>query len=408
MKKIYTINKYIQDFFALRTIIRLISYGCYSRTDFTKFNISGRSYDDAIRRLKFCLTEDTLAPNRHNRALHLSFSINTYQKPFNFLINTFKIKTMKPQIMTAYLLILQIFNFIQKPLNISDFFDNLLSLCPDFADNRDEQFFRRRLKELVALGYIIEIKQQQQFFYQLSANPLDKLDKKDLVELFYAINFAANTALMSTPAYYLMETIQYHLQQKYNFKISPLTIHQFKNNVLTRMLDDLIIIEIINALKNKQHLLIKEAHKEYAAKPLKIITEYTYNRQYLLAQVGKVLKKIRLDKIISLSAISATDVSPIKNSPEKLQTLTMQLHSPTSLQSILENRAKNELPIFTLNILSPEIINIELQHQDILSLVPTLRTFFPYLKIIKDSTNKIAPRLKEDLSEVISNYGTIS
>ena len=409
MKTSNALNKYIQDFFTLRTIIRLISYGCYSRSDFENFNISGRSYDDAIRRLKFCLAEDKLSPNRHHRALHLSFSINSYQKPFNFLINTFKIKTMKPQIMTSYLLLLQIFSAIKIPLSISEVFDTIFNSCPDFADSLDEQFLRRRLKEMVALGYLTEIKEQQQYLYQLTVNPLDVLDKNQLTELFYAINFAANTALMSTPAYYLMETISQHLEQKYNFKLTPFSIHQFKNNVLTRMLDDLIIIEIIKALKTNKHLLITEFNKQdYPAKPLKIITEYTYNRQYLLAQVGKVLKKIRLDKIIGLSLISPNDSFESKPPKKKLQTLTLKLTADSNSQQFLESRAKNELPIISWENCTSTSFIVKLQHQDLLSLVPTLRTFFPYLTIIEDSTKSIKKRLQQDLMEALKNYETIS
>ena len=93
---------------------------------------------------------------------------------------------------------------------------------------------------------------------------------------------------------------------------------------------------------------------------------------------------------------------------KKLQTLTLKLTADSNSQQFLESRAKNELPIISWEICTSTSFIVKLQHQDLLSLVPTLRTFFPYLKIIEDSTNSIKERLKQDLMEALKNYETIS
>ena len=411
--KPYKLKKYIKSYASLRGILRLLSYGCYTRNDFQLFGISGRKYDDDTRRIRAFLSEDNLNKCITDRKVRLTFNTDCYHNSMNFLINSFQIKTISADFCQCTLESLQLFHTPKKAYSFTEFINEMLYI------DKDESFFRRFLDELLNSGYLIRFPRKNTFFYTLSPDYFNNLTIDELKQLFYAVAFASNTALLSVPGYYLLDTIKEYLLYQHHEIFLPHDIYQFKNNVLTRMIDDDIINNILTCIKEQQDLLITTHDfsiipqnttklKTFLAKPLKIETEYTYNRQYLIAQTPtNELRRIRIDKIDQVTIMKPT----IKRKPFprlKLQVIQLQFKCPTQEQPLLRKYLKQSLPSTTSYESISDGFIVTIKHHDPLALVPLIRTFHPYAKIIKSPNDKLLTRVKNDITEVLKNYGVIS
>ena len=359
-----------------------------------------------------------ISQNRQKRSICYTFNNDFYQNSFNFFIHAMHIKTLPAKSINISFLALQLINQSKKPLSIADMIKqiSLLNLESDELINIDSNTFRRSLDKLVKAGYIESNKINLQHRFQPAQNPLTNLTAEELKELFFAVAFAANTSLLSVPGYYLLETIQTILLQNHHQDFSPHNIYQFKHNLLTRMLDDIIIYPLLKNFSNSE-FKIETKLRAFSIRPIKIISEYMYNRQHLLAQTKKNHITLRIDQILDLQSIgkkaeqnedsfSIQYQTPSKKIKEK--PIILHFHADKILHNSLLARIKNELPPATINAITEQGFNITIHHINPQDLIPQLRTFYPYVEVKSLENTTLRNKVKEDLEEVLRNYGIIS
>ena len=233
---------------------------------------SQRDYNNKIRRVRNFIDDEFLKHDNINKIKYNRFYVENYTKAHNFLYDSYLIKNVDASAVKAYSIILQILNQYgeAKGSEVLDeavefIFDNDIITEDQKADLN--QFIGRLKDKMASLG-IIEKRKEGKFTF-LSI-------KEDIFEDFSE-----------------EEIIHY----KYDFE----STFSFKQNFLSRILDDEVINIICESIKENKTVKFIYKGKNIEVIPKKIISEYTYGRQYLLAKDLKYKNdsKYRIDKISS-------------------------------------------------------------------------------------------------------------
>lgn len=414
-------NKYSKTYNNLRQFLRLLSYGCYHRNIFKKFNINPRSYDDDLRQLRFFLPPKHLQETHHQKKSHFTFAGDAYHGSNNYLIHSFKIKSLLPSYCLYTITLLQTIYASAVPLSLNDLCEKIEYALTKYGGNDDADVtnaLRRRLKELVELGLVSKQKSPSnslECLYGKIQNPLSGLRAENAIALQMAIHFYKNIALLSVPGYDLEHT----LCKMYKLPTTLSNNYQFKNNNYVRILDEEILFTIVSALKQQQLLVIHMNPYEITPStdklvlPIALQTDYHYNRQYLIAESypnPDNLKHsntimIRIDAIREALPQKTTKISPPASPPAPCQIIELRCtYSSADERSYL-------LHAFHERCLQTEItqngagfFHCNILIQDPRKLLPWIRTLHSHIEILPSPTHHLRERIKKDLKEALKNY----
>ena len=419
-------NHYIKHYNTkMIRFLHCISEGCYHRQLFQKFEINARTYDDYLHRLHFCLPEHHLTRTRNGHKTMTHFVGNLYHGPDNYLLHTFYLKAITINRCFHAISILQLMaESPSEQLSINDFakaisdclldakynadLGHSLAFDPDSAEDYMKSI-RQTLDELCRQGLVKKIRQNSAYRYQLAENPLQDLSPDEARQLYLAITFYKNVALLSAPGSWLADT----LQQLFPDCVPDMPACQFKNNVPIRMLTEPRIYDLLNHL-NRQHLLRQENTR--ISLPLYFETDYTYNQQYLVVNNGKALERWRLDNQKEITCPKASPQKPISpqppTAPDKKGLLQLRFFPKSaSHQRNLCQMLRKRQPDVTIQE-RPDGIGFDASFliNDWLNYLPWLRSLHPYVEILDSpdkNIQKLRQRMKKDIEEVLNNYAGI-
>ena len=415
-------KKYSKSYENIRRFLRQISYGCYHRDCFPRLGTKVRSYDEALRRLRFFMPSAHLQETRQQRYTYVTFCGDAYHGCDNYLVHSFQTKSLLPAYCLYTLSILQLLYASDTPLTMDEIIvqvNDALTIYDtvdqikqrnnktDITEGYNDNSIRRRTKELIQDGWLAEQTSGRIIRYKKVVNPLKNLPVDDALELYYAVNFYKNTSLLNTPGHYLSDT----LQKLYAFELPVLTCYQFKSNNFVRILDEETISTILQCMKT-QHTLSythgamskKDALKQRI--PLQLETEYTYNRHYLIVAHEKKLQRLRIDHMENVSIDSSMTI-PAKKIPHTEKDHSIHIRFtfalPTDRTHILR-KIQNRYPSATITYLSETSMECNFSVMDPRKLLPWLRTFHPYAEILPSPTHHLRERMISDIREALKNY----
>ena len=113
-------NKFNRSHKDLRKFLRLVSYGCYNRMQFSKYGITPRTYDDFLRQLRFFIPPINIQIHRYEKFSYSTFSGDFKSTSENYLYRAFLLKTILPEYLLYNVTILQILEQAQKPMTLSE------------------------------------------------------------------------------------------------------------------------------------------------------------------------------------------------------------------------------------------------------------------------------------------------
>ena len=397
-------NKHIKDYDKLRPFIRLISYGCYHRSQFPRFK--ARNYDENLRILRFCLPEEHLAETRLQKNLHVHFLGDTYHGTDNYLARSFAIKSISLDNFLYYITILQTlaaspgaaYSFNTLTNTISEKFQAAFPKEYELEPTK----LRRRLTELCDTGLIQKTQNSKSYSYAIAGSPLLSLNTDEMLTLRSAIAFYKNVALLSIPGTYLEQTLSSILPAANPHS----NYYQFKNNNFVRILDEVIVQQLLAAIHEKKLVKLHRNGKCYTVFPLSILTDYQYNRQYLSAAERNHRHLFRIDNI-DTSRIAETAEPPLEetiDSPSPI--IEIKLKTDTRLEcTMLLSRIRERLhDAVIIETLSETECLGKIPCKDPLKLLPWLRTFHPFLEILPSQQHNLRSRMKKDIEEALTNY----
>ena len=402
-----------KNFDNMRTVLRnMYLYSFRSRADFADLNIEGRTYDDLLRRIKYCIDQNFIKCSNHGKTKIYHFQADLYQNSYNFLINTFYNLGIQKKAW-YYILILQLLSKKSTSLTRNEIIDSLVDLERDLGVEINEHRVYNYLTDLKKSGIVIEKKVKKTSHYSLAEDIFSDFTLSELQELYNAVIFYTNLSLTSIPGHYLLTTLEEYAYLKFNTELAKPNFYQFRSNSFIRLIDDSIITKIGEAIKTHANINITycpSAKKDlnFILNPKKIITEYPYNKQYVTAGTQKF--KIEL----------ITDVKPTKQrahiyrqgkEKEPSQQLELLFTFKSDDNNIevqhLRNRLIKETAWMKIEYIDDEHILYTARVHDALKFLPWIRTYAKYVSLTPKNEKILLQRWQEDRNELRRNYGLI-
>ena len=404
-----TINKFNQKHDSLRRFLRLISYGCYHRKLFARHGIRERTYDDELRQMRFFISPENIRISHHSGRTYITFQGTSYTGTENYLANSFFLKSLLPDACLHYILLLQTIAQAGKALSLPEILqkteDCLMKHDPDLiSGNKDlSQLLRRRAKELSEVGLLVPEGKGKQLRYGAAPRVLDGLGADETFRLLLALQFYRNTALITMPGYLLTA----NLKEGFSSPPDVPRLFQFKNNSFSRILDDDMLLVILQAIKDGQHLRIERDNKPViTVAPIAIHTDFHYNRRYLIAmkQVpGKHAEPVslRVDNIRTATPVNGT---PFLSPPSAVK--PREIHLKVTFSDAKE-RSRYEVILYQkdMRILAEEPLSFycAIPAQDPLQLYPWLWSLQPWAEILPGADG-LRERMKQDIRKALLQY----
>lgn len=425
----------------IRKTIRLISlYGCYCRDDFEKIlnvnsnnnsiRLSGRKYDDEFRRIRYVVSEKFINENFKNNNKYVSLKYDMIENSKNYLFNFYELKSPKNTI-KYFLVIQQILNSTNDSLSINDILDNF---SEKFLYDVSESTLKRMIKYLVDQGLLVKVDKKNR--YKISTDFFEDFTVDEIIDIFYAVQFYSNIGLISVPGYYVKNIIKRYLKYNRGFHFEEKELFIFRHLAFHKILEDEIICEIINCIKqhySKKFIYEKKYGKESQIEiiPLNIITEYYYGRQYVFGIncFDKKVNLYRLDKIYECSKENKSDVKVYDQNEVYIEKNYYDKYFKNSWCTSLKGDELINVEIdflfdeikesYILERLKREgkwgdIIKIEQNHylykiqvSDPIELKPWIRSFAGFVKVRSSNKHDLDEGIQKEWRESLEKYGVI-
>lgn len=396
-------DRYCSSYEKLRRFLRPISYGCYARPHMQEhFSISPRTYDTQLHRLRFFLPPDYLLEHTHQKMRHISLSGDVYQGGYNYLITSYRIKSLLPSWCLLAMAILRLLHG-SVALSTGCIFQKLQLMGIDTCSQipLDKVTIHRALKDLTAQGLISAMPKGREIYYEEPPDPFYTLTDEEIKELLSAIAFYKNTALISVPGYDLENTLRHN----HPVRVSCDERYQFKGSSFLRIIEDETIAAILQCIQAKRCISCSYGKKLCTLQPLRIETDYTYNRQYLIARDHHGISRLRIDRITNLSATPKIAIPVTPPTPSPNTTIILQVFPDSACcHAYLRHSILTRFPDTHVEKTNGLDFQCILRVNDPLRLLPWLRTLHPYVRISPSPEHNLHIRMKNDLKEALKNY----
>lgn len=396
IKNFSKIRSYMRDFYV---------YGFKSREEFTQK--SSRSYDDERRRVASWLDE-YMQFHQDKEGKQVFLSIDSRQIVHNPFYQAWKAKSFTPGDITLHFYLMVILSQ-QSRLSLSEIMDELDEILQQFPNSRlfDESTVRKKLKEYVAEGLVLQQKQGRKMYYTLA--PIDSLPQTDFLDFFAEV----------APCGVIGSTI-----------LDKLPSHQspfrFKHHYLTSALDSEILYQFLQAISQQREVEIQRVSREHteAIIPLKILVSVQNGRQYLMAYSKKYehLISLRLDLVESVSLkeecpqfeeylvffqqakkkIWGVSFGKLRQTTTETVTFTIRFEK---YEAHIYQRLLREKRLGTVELLDSCTARFSAEVYDSAELLPWIRTFICRITAISFSNPEVAQRFQQDLKQMYQLYG---
>ena len=269
----------VQEFNPLRLFLhRYFMYSISAGYTCKKLGISETSFKN-LRTIihSFIDRERQRAESRNSsRQLFETIITDPNQFPRNLLVNAYFLHSFDQEDIKLYFRLMRLWQ------------GKNIWLSEEFVSENEKSYQNRLLKYLLPVGYIVR-KKGRPNSYQLSPDILRIMSKQELIELYNAIMFYAEVGLLGVPAYTLSDTLTLYLRYKYHTELVQKTLFIYRHTLPGAILDDELISELLGHIEKRNTIEVVRNYgkRSISGIPLKIVTEYSYNRQFVLLQTSK-------------------------------------------------------------------------------------------------------------------------
>lgn len=419
---------YIKSLDVLRPFIQLVSYGCYSRMQIKNRLHRASTYDRRLELLNFCLSPDSWRCAAAKKR-HLFFFYNhAYQTVSNYVYPLFSMKSIDIQHVLCDFIILDVMasspqGLLQKQI-IDAVNNRLMKTFKDIdwekrqagplSSGKKEAYqllsqyihadslpwnsqIIRRIHDLERYGYI----ERNNKKYYISPWPLPDFSLEEQKELYYAITFYGAIFPLSLPGQDLLKTL------KLDHPTWPQK-HQVRNRNAINMVND-DSLYLLQAAISKGIPISFRYHnkpKRWSGLPVRIKWD-SYQRSYVVIQLHETRMTFKLSCMTDISLDKTQKKNIISNENHaEAATVTLKLHytSPQNHQALLTT-IYDHYPCAEEYNRQGQFSFCRIRTEDVLALVPWLRTLHPQVTVISDDKeNKVQTRIKQDLKEALQNY----
>lgn len=406
-KKFDKLRDYTRDF---------LIFGYKTRNN---FNIkSKRTYDNEKRRIESIL-KDNIKSATGTNGKRTYISIDPEEMNSNPLFSLWETKHFTSNDCFLHFIIIEIIRS-HGPIFIEKIAEIILEIYEIDID-LDIMTIRNKANELVSLGYLSSIKNGRQLLYMYSIDPIMKLDKCEIQDLYNALEFFS----MVKPFGEVGRFINSKFEIKHDL-IKEIILH--KNYFMYHTLDDIILLDVLNGIKNKKKMrfsCLDKAGEEnliFKGVPLKVVTNSRHGRRYIIIHNDKTndFTNIRIDRIKSvkelnscldfeellskLSASSNTAWGISYNQSNELEKLTIKLQINEINEIHILNRIRLEGKHGSLTHIGQNKFQYEIEVNDTYEMLPWIRTFMGRIIDIYGTNTKAINMFLNDINTLYDIY----
>lgn len=332
-------------------------------------------------------------------------SAHIAQNPF---YRAFKTKSFTRNDIVLHFLILDILTSSKK-CSLEEITDKINLRTKEYID---AQTIRNKLKKYHELG-IINIQKEKKFYsYSLAASTFEELAIPP-----EAISFFSETAPFGVIGSYINDAIR-----------SQNTKFQYKHHFIINTLEDIILLDLINAMQNKKTVSIETFSKHnneiknVILLPLKIYVSVQTGRRYLLAhnKWNKKFSTFRLDCIKKVTQLEKdTNFSALqKKLNDRLRysfaTTVMQNNTPEHIEIIFFINEQTEKYIIArlmregrcgkVEKIKPNTYKFTADVSDTNELTPWIKTFTGRIIKLEGSNETVINKFYSDINDMAKLY----
>lgn len=437
-------NPFIKHYDTIREILRdFYIYGCYTRDYFSSNKASGRKYDNERRRILSYINKMHIAEKIRGHQKSISLSYDMYSCTRNFLSDSFLSKSFSRNDIRLHFYLQQLLIENASPMSLDEIVASLDALTKDlpyYNEGFDRNTVRRKLEKLVLEEVLETEKDKTKKLYKISEDFFEDFESEELMDLLYAVEFFSNTASVALPGYYAVDTLKNYIKQERNLSSFTEDIFMYKHNHLQRIIEDEIVWNLFELIESsslacfsyiKKHRNKKANTEEYntkIVKPLKIIIDFQYGRQYLLCVEGSksLLSFYRIDRIKNLKAYSD---EKLQEKVEKVQVehydkcwcasfsskaqedittkVEVEFLFDEESKGYILDRLKREGKWGELEKISQNKYLFTIEVTDPEEMLPWLRSFGEHVKVKASDKHKLNEKLVDNWKELLIKYGDV-
>lgn len=423
-------NNFIGEYETVRKVLKdMYVFGCYRNTDYQKrLGISISAYEKELKRMQFYIQPENRVKNRDSYNKIYGFSYDRYRNEMNYFVNSYKLKSYTQKYLQIYITIMQILSS-QKEHEFS--ISELLEVMSNNVDT-DEKEITRKIADLVEQGIVKKITERNRHRYQIVSNPLDKMKKEELMELYYAVDFFSVKFPFRTPVIFLKETIERYIRRRHHAAIEKKSLFIYEYNFLHTIFNDIITNDLVMAMEENRVVEVEQYQGSLSAKkkkgsiifyPYTILSEYWYGRQYILGvdDESKKAVSIRIDRIRRIKILQKKfvkgeyqqEVNQYQKSwcvspPRKKNHLVEVDFFYNAEEGYIKKMVEEDKKWGTLEEIEDGHFVYRIHVNDPIEMKPWIRKFGKHAKVREESQPEIAKELEKERQELLKNYGIIS
>ncbi len=401
VKKLDHIRSYMRDFYL---------YGFKSRDDYDLRSL--RSYDDEKRRIESWLGE-YMGFRRSAEGKFYFISIDSRHAKHNPLYKAFKAKSFTSGDITLHFILFDILAGAKHRLTLSEIIktaDEEYLSCFDSPMVLDESTVRKKLKEYIAEGLIVESSEGKRSLYSLSEDSGVKLQSEML-------DFFSEISPLGVVGSFLLD--------REKASDSPFA---FKHHYITSAIDSEPLYRILSAISEERFISLSTLGQKNRVKtlrilPLEIFVSVENGRQYIMAwfPAGKRICSYRIDYILDAELLEKCfDIGTYRARLERdkkhmwgvvsrsreddLQHIEFSVRVDNG-EDYIVNRLYREKRCGNVEMLDENTYRFSADVYDLNEMIPWLRSFISRITDIKMSDEYILAKFKRDIDRMIELYG---
>lgn len=423
-----TTTNYLNDLASMRQFIRSLTFGNHNRGKATVRGIKESQHDDVIRRLDYFDIIRHIYTQRIGKTSIHHLAKDDFIDGYNYLNNLYELYAAVPEQIYVQLCILSYIEAndnvtitdLYTNLNQEPYLDHYIDLVENLYEQRnkkqeppciiDQQYIQRQIKTLEILGAITKTELTKGYTYSIKPTIIEELSKQQLQELAMAVFFYTNVSITSAAGHILLKKIMYLIndfslkdQQKCMYYGFNNTYFSFKDNNPNNVIDGDIFYPLADALhrQKKVRLSFYESGKpREIVSPLALQTYYGENKNMLCSINNGRIQWNRIDRIKSLEVTkynSTNTVPQIQTRDKTFDTCIIHFLTLKDYELVYDKFIRHFKESLTVLSRTDEYIELQLEVQDALQLLPQLRSYLPYVYITYTNKSSIKDKFYNNL-----------
>lgn len=423
-----TTTNYLNDLASMRQFIRSLTFGNHNRGKATVRGIKESQHDDVIRRLDYFDIIRHIYTQRIGKTSIHHLAKDDFIDGYNYLNNLYELYAAVPEQIYVQLCILSYIEAndnvtitdLYTNLNQEPYLDHYIDLVENLYEQRnkkqeppciiDQQYIQRQIKTLEILGAITKTELTKGYTYSIKPTIIEELSKQQLQELAMAVFFYTNVSITSAAGHILLKKIMYLIndfslkdQQKCMYYDFNNTYFSFKDNNPNNVIDGDIFYPLSDALhrQKKVRLSFYESGKpREIVSPLALQTYYGENKNMLCSINNGRIQWNRIDRIKSLEVTkynSTNTVPQIQTRDKTFDTCIIHFLTLKDYELVYDKFIRHFKESLTVLSRTDEYIELQLEVQDALQLLPQLRSYLPYVYITYTNKSSIKDKFYNNL-----------